>query len=79
MTAYISHHDPKVRVGIDACPGIDERGHGLTMALIHDDSCCAEWEAGSTPWPTREREWRTMAERKGSTWPRPEPEPEAEV
>jgi len=42
MTFYISHHEPGVRLGVDRCPGVDERGHGLTMSIIHDNSCCAE-------------------------------------
>jgi hypothetical protein len=77
VTAYISHHDPAVNRGIDACPGIDERGHGLTMTLIHDATCCQEWESGITPWPARAKAWVELAERKGSTWPRPDREPEA--
>lgn len=78
MTARISRHDPGVRRGADACPGIDERGHGLTMSLIHDNSCCAEWESGVTPHPGRAAEWSRVAQRWGTEWPRPEPEPKPE-
>jgi hypothetical protein len=71
MPAYISRHEPGVRRGADACPGIDERGHGLTMSLIHDDACCAEWASGSTPSPARAAEWSKVAARWGTTWPQP--------
>ena len=79
MTFYVSHHETGVRRGADACPGIDERGHGLTMSLIHDDTCCEEWESGSTPSETRAREWAKVAARWGTTWPRPaaQAQPEA--
>ena len=74
MTFYISHHEPGARLGADTCPGIGERGHGLTMSTIHDNSCCAEWESGQASTPTRAREFREAALRWGVTWSRPEPE-----
>jgi hypothetical protein len=79
MTLSVSHHEPGLRPGADACPGIDERGHGLTMTLIHDGTCCAEWESGSTPSPGRAAKWFATAARWGTTWPRPSavPQPEA--
>ena len=27
------------------CPGVDSRGHGLTMSDIHMGKCCELWEA----------------------------------
>jgi hypothetical protein len=42
MTFSISHHPPGVRLGVDECPGIDERGHGLTKSVIHDVGSCNE-------------------------------------
>jgi hypothetical protein len=27
------------------CPGVDTRGHGLTMSEIHMGKCCELWEA----------------------------------
>jgi hypothetical protein len=74
MTFYISHHEPGVRLGVDRCPGIGERGHGLTMSIIHDYSCCAEWESGQASTPTKAREFREAAIRWGAIWPGPEPE-----
>jgi hypothetical protein len=72
---YVEHPPDGPRkgriLGLDVCPGIDERGHGLTMAILHDSTCCAEWEAGETPWPRRAAEWRKIAGRRGSTWPQP--------
>lgn len=65
------------RLGIDRCPGIDERGHGLTMRILHDSTCCAEWQAGETPYPARAAEFRKAAERFGSTWPNADREPDA--
>jgi hypothetical protein len=46
MTYGISHPEPGARLGVTECPGIGERGHGLTMAVIHGAGCCREWEAG---------------------------------
>jgi hypothetical protein len=74
MTFYISRHEPGARLGVDRCPGVDERGHGLTMSIIHDGTCCQEWASGVTPWPDRAEAFREVAERWGSTWPKPEPE-----
>jgi len=74
MTFYLSHHEPGIRLGVDRCPGVDERGHGLTMSTIHDNSCCAEWESGQASTPARAKEFREAATRWGATWPRREPE-----
>jgi hypothetical protein len=71
MSAYISRHEAGVRAGADACPGIDERGQGLTMSLIHDGTCCEQWQSGSTPPPRRAAEWSKVAARWGTTWPQP--------
>jgi hypothetical protein len=78
---YVGERGDHARLGVDACPGIDERGHGLTMRTLHDDGCCAEWEAGQASSPARAEAFREVAERWGSTWPkaRPEAEPEAEA
>jgi hypothetical protein len=59
------------RLGADACPGIGERGHGLTMSILHDSTCCAEWAAGQTSWPARAKEFQQAAARWGTTWPQP--------
>ena len=40
MTYSISHPGPGARLGADQCPGTGERGHGLTMTVIHDAECC---------------------------------------
>ncbi len=69
MTFYISHHEPGVRPGADRCPGIGEHGHGLTMSIIHDSSCCAEWESGQASTPARAEEFREAAICWGATWP----------
>lgn len=45
MTYSLSHPEPGQRAGADICPGVDSRGHGLTMALVHDSACCTRWEA----------------------------------
>ena len=74
MTLYVSHHEPGVRLGVDRCPGVDERGHGLTMSTIHYNSCCAEWESGQASTPARAKEFREAAACWGATWPRREPE-----
>jgi hypothetical protein len=68
----VSHHEPGVRLGVDACPGVDERGHGLTMAIVHDSACCHEWESGEASTPGRGASFREVATRWGSTWPRAE-------
>jgi hypothetical protein len=47
------------------CPGVDSRGHGLTMSDIHMGRCCELWEA-------QRSEPQTEAGK-------PEPEPEAEA
>jgi hypothetical protein len=47
------------------CPGVDSRGHGLTMSDIHMGECCERWETQhSEPEPEANQ---------------PEPEPEAEL
>ena len=75
---YVSRHQDRVaadgrpvRLGADACPGIGERGHGLTMSILHDGTCCTEWAAGQTSWPARAREFEKAAARWGTTWPQP--------
>ena len=75
---YVDHPGAHVRLGVDACPGIDERGHGLTMATLHDGGCCAEWAAGEASTPARAEAFREVAARWGSSWPK-EPEQEAEA
>jgi hypothetical protein len=85
MTAYVSR--PGQRAGADCCPGVDERGHGLTVSDIHDSQCCEEWESGVAS-PDRAEAFSQAAARWGSEWPareagheagRDEPEAEAEV
>ena len=83
---YVAPHQDHVRLGADACPGIDERGHGLTMRTLHDDGCCAEWAAGLASTPARAEAFRRDAARWGASWPKarpeavvPDPEPEAEA
>jgi hypothetical protein len=66
MTFYISHHEPGVRLGVDRCPGVDERGHGLTMSIIHDNSCCAEWETAENGMRRPGELVEEFAERAGS-------------
>jgi hypothetical protein len=79
VTFSISRPGAGDRLGVDRCPGIDERGHGLTTAVIHDGGCCAEWSAGETPAPDRAEAFREAAARWGASWPKPEPEPEPEA
>jgi hypothetical protein len=71
------------RLGADACPGIDERGHGLAMETIHAAGCCAEWARGQASSPARAEAFREAAARWGLSWPsakpEAEPEPEAEL
>jgi hypothetical protein len=78
---YVGEHQDHARLGVDACPGIDERGHGLTMTTLHDDGCCAEWEGGQASSPARGAAFSEAAARWGGAWPkaRPEAEPEAEA
>jgi hypothetical protein len=88
MTYSISHTGPGARLGADQCPGVDERGRGLTMAVIHDAGCCREWETGQAATPARDRSFRQAAARWGTAWPQQgqhraagtesEAEPEAE-
>lgn len=83
MTLFISHHQPGVRLGIDACPGTAERGHGLTMTIIHDASCCHEWETGQASTPARAEAFSEAAGHWHGTWPgqphRPEPAAHAQA
>jgi hypothetical protein len=81
VTFSISHPVPADRLGVDLCPGVDERGHGLTMAVIHDAECCHEWASGQASTPARTASFREAAARWGSAWPKaaPEAEPEAEA
>ncbi len=71
---YVMHHRDHVRLGVDACPGIDERGHGLTMRTLHDAGCCAEWASGQASTPTRAAAFRQAAARWGASWLQAEPE-----
>jgi hypothetical protein len=63
MTLSISHPTPGTRLGAGQCPGIDRRGHGLTMSVIHDAGCCQEWEAGQAAAPARAQAFRHAAAR----------------
>jgi hypothetical protein len=78
---YVGHHHGHERLGVDACPGIDERGHGLTMQTLHDGGCCAEWASGEASTPGRAEAFREVPARWGAAWPKttPEAEPEAEA
>jgi hypothetical protein len=67
---HVSRSEPGTRLGVDACPGVDERGHGLTTRTLHDDACCHEWETGQASSPSRARAFSEVAERWGSSWPR---------
>lgn len=69
MTVYISHHQDGQRAGVDYCPGVDERGHGMRLSLIHDSQCCQEWESGQASTPARAEAFTGAASRWGSTWP----------
>jgi hypothetical protein len=77
----VASHQSHVRLGVDACPGIDERGHGLSLRTLHDDGCCTEWAAGEASTEARAKEFRTVAARWGASWPKAEREaaPEAKV
>jgi hypothetical protein len=77
MTLGISHPGPGVRLGVDECPGIGERGHGLTMAVIHDAGCCQQWETGQTAAPARAESFRQAAARWGTAWPEQRQHPAA--
>jgi hypothetical protein len=69
MTLSVSHPEPGARLGADECPGVDKRGHGLTMAVIHDTGCCREWETGHAATPARAESFRQAAARWGTAWP----------
>ena len=69
MTLSISHPEPGARLGADQCPGTDQRGHGLTMTVIHDAGCCQEWETGQASTPARAESFRQAAARWGTAWP----------
>ncbi len=76
---HATHHETGVRLGVDACPGAGERGHGLTMTTLHDGACCHEWESGQASTEARAGSFREVASRWGSTWPRAERDPGAYV
>ena len=79
---HVAPHRDHVRLGVDACPGIDERGHGLTMRTLHNDGCCAEWASGQASTSARAEAFRVVAARWGASWPKAEPEaadPEPEL
>ena len=69
MTLSLTHHQPGERLGIDTCPGIDERGHGTTMSILHDSGCCHEWETGQAATPARAEAFSQAAARWSSAWP----------
>ena len=77
MTLSISHPEPGARLGADECPGTDQRGHGLTMAVIHDAGCCQEWETGQASTPARAESFRQAAARWGTAWPQQHHHPAA--
>ena len=68
MSVSISHQQPAQRAGVDCCPGVDERGHGLTATTIHDSQCYQEWESGVAT-PDRAEAFSQAAARWGSAWP----------
>ena len=69
MTLSISHPEPGARLGADQCPGTGRRGHGLTMAVIHDTGCCREWETGQASTPDRAQSFQQAAARWATAWP----------
>ena len=77
MTLSISRPEPGARLGADQCPGVDQRGHGLTMAVIHDAGCCQEWETGQAATPARAESFRQAAARWGMAWPQQRQHPAA--
>jgi len=77
MTVSVSHPESGVRLGADECPGIGERGQGLTMAVIHDTGCCREWETGQAATPARAGSFRQAAARWGMAWPQQRQHPVA--
>jgi hypothetical protein len=77
VTFSISRPQPGVRLGVDQCPGIGERGHGLTMAVIHDTGCCQEWETGQAATPARTESFRQAAGGWEAAWPRQRQHPTA--
>jgi len=68
MTLSVSHPGPGARLGAGQCPGTGQRGHGLTMAVIHDTGCCTEWETGRAATPFRAGSFRQAAARWGTAW-----------
>jgi hypothetical protein len=57
------------------CPGVAERGHGLTKSIIHAADCCDRWDAEhpgiAQQRQAAEREWASRnaareAERDGA-------------
>jgi hypothetical protein len=77
MTFAITHPEPGTRLGADECPGVDQRGHGLTMTVIHDPGCCREWESGQATTPARAGAFRQAAARWGTGWPQQSQRPTA--
>jgi hypothetical protein len=69
MTLSVAHPESGARLGADQCPGTGQRGHGLTMAVIHDTGCCREWETGQAATPARAESFRHAAARWGTAWP----------
>jgi hypothetical protein len=79
MTLSLSHPGSGARLGADQCPGVDQRRHGLAMAVIHDTGCCQEWETGQAATPARAQSFRQAAARWGTAWPQQHPRPAADA
>jgi hypothetical protein len=77
VTFSISHPGSGVRLGVDECPGVGERGHGLTMAVIHGAGCCQEWATGRASSSARVGSFRQAAARWGAAWPGQRQHPDA--
>jgi hypothetical protein len=74
VTVSMTHPGPGARLGADQCPGVDTRGRGLAIAVIHDAGCCTEWKTGQASAPARAESFRQAAARWGTAWP---PQPQA--
>ena len=70
------------------CPGVDSRGHGLTMSDIHMGRCCELWEAARAEAEPSAAVYVTDVwgpepdngiQRLHSPMKEPEPEPELEA
>ena len=79
MTLSVAHPEPGARLGADQCPGAGQRGHGLTMTVIHDTGCCREWETGQASTAARDRSFRQAAARWGTAWPQQHQHPAADT